>query len=522
MKRKLKVLMAILIACVPAMPAASFAASSSGSAASADTTDWKAVLHELREMKQERAHDREVIRSLEVKVNQLESKGSHSVATTQELQRTDKKLEATTQQLQMTSEEVRTLQTKLQASGRPQDFSEAVNRYLGSHSFTISGAAGGQFIYDQQPHAIANIPNASENSFFFDWEPEILYRPTDWILFQGVLSAGFGNGGSGTDLSTADVQLFLNDYVTAVFGLVDQPFGDWYETQSPMWVNRFVTAPLPFGVEPVIPPGELGIQLRGGFQWGQLGQDADYTVWGGNGPNFSNNYVGAAMDSPTAVANSQTNGKSIGGRLRIYPLPLESPLGRLELGVSTYDGKWMGGNWMTSWGLDYNYFIGDLQTRGEWVQSYRHMPNGQPNDNRTGWYLQFGYFLNHFNIPGVSDHLNDIVHRFEPLIRYSGVNQRAVSEDDITGATGVGLGGMRTGLVPDFGISGSPALWAPHSREVAIGLDYWITPSIVWQNEFDIELPHAGGWLISGSGSASPIGSTPNDRAFLSQFTIGF
>ena len=49
------------------------------------------------------------------------------------------------------------------------------------------------------------------------------------------------------------------------------------------------------------------------------------------------------------------------------------------------------------------------------------------------------------------------------------------------------------GLVPDFGLNGSPATYAPHSREVALGLDYWIAPSIVWQNEFDIELPRAGG-----------------------------
>ena len=52
-------------------------------------------------------------------------------------------------------------------------------------------------------------------------------------------------------------------------------------------MNRFVTAPLPFGVEPVVPPAEIGVQLRGGIQFGKLGQDFDYTVWGGNGPNYS-------------------------------------------------------------------------------------------------------------------------------------------------------------------------------------------------------------------------------------------
>ena len=217
-----------------------------------------------------------------------------------------------------------------------------------------------------------------------------------------------------------------------------------------MWVNRFVTAPLPFGVEPVVPPGELGIQLRGGMQWGALGQDADYTVWGGNGPNFSSDVLGAAMSSPTSIASAETNGKSIGARFRIYPLPVDTNWGRLELGASTYNGKWTNGNWFNSWGVDFNYFVGNLQTRGEWLSSYRQMPNGQASDNRQGWYVQAGYFLTGLKVPGLPDVINNYLRRFEPLVRYSGVNQRGVSTDDIQGATGVGLGGTQVGIGSRF------------------------------------------------------------------------
>jgi len=66
-------------------------------------------------------------------------------------------------------------------------------------------------------------------------------------------------------MTLADFQITLNDYMMIVAGLFDQPFGDWYESQSPMWVNRFVSAPLPFGVEAVVPPSEIGLQLRGGY-----------------------------------------------------------------------------------------------------------------------------------------------------------------------------------------------------------------------------------------------------------------
>jgi hypothetical protein len=226
-------------------------------------------------------------------------------------------------------------------------------------------------------------------------------------------------------------------------------------------------------------------------------------VWGGNGPNFSEPVPGAAVGGPTAIASSQTNGKSIGARVRFYPFPLDAHLGRLELGASTYNGKWMNGNWFNSWGVDFNYFNGNLQMRGEWVEAYRQMQNGFSQDNRQGWYLQAGYFLNGINIPGLPAGLSNYLHRLEPLVRYSGVNQHAVAIDDIHGATGIGVGG-------------------PHSREVALGLDYWIAPSIVWQNEFDIELPRAGGVFVSGTGASTPAGSIPNDHAFLSQLTVGF
>lgn len=499
-------------------PTAARAADSDGS----DSATMKQVLRELRELRAERKHDRQLIQSLEIKVERLEGKDAKVQATSQELRNTDQKLKATTLELEQTNAQVKTLQAKVDAPIPPSQFTSEFGRYLGSHTFQVTGAAGIDFVYDQQSGALDGLHHATQNTFFFNFEPLFLYRPTDWILFEGEFEGSFGQTGTATDLPLADLQLTLNDYMTIVAGLFDQPFGDWYENQSPMWVNRFVTAPLPFGVEPVVPPSEIGLQLRGGLEWGELGQDVDYTVWGGNGPNFSEPVPGAVLGGPTAVAFSQTNGKSIGGRVRFYPLPIDSHLGRLELGASTYNGKWMNGNWFNSWGVDYNYSYGNLQTRGEWVQSYRHMPSPFSQDNREGWYVQAGYFLNGINLPGVPDKLNNYFHRLEPLVRYSGVNQHAVASDDIQAATGVGVGGIQVGLIPDFGLSGSPALFAPHSREVALGLDYWIAPSIVWQNEFDIELPRAGGVFVSSTGASTPAGSIPNDRAFLTQFTVGF
>src|SRR5208282_2990693 len=73
-----------------------------------------------------------------------------------------------------------------------------------------------------------------------------------------------------------------------------------------------------------------------------------------------------------------------------------------------------------------------------------------------------------------------------------------------------------------FGNQRSAGHVPPAPPQSGAGLDYWIAPSIVWQNEFDIELPRAGGVFVSPTGAQTSAGSIPNDHAFLSQFTIGF
>jgi len=476
-----------------------------------EADDIRAIKSEIMKLEQDRLRDLDEIQKLKDRVQQLEGENKQLKATSNQIQ---------TEQTQ-TTQVVKQIQEQNKEGPSVNQLSSAFSRYLGTNTFMVTGAAGLSYIYDQQTGSIDGIPHQKQNTFLSDWEPMILYRPNDWILFQGILSAAFGSTGTSVDLSSAEFHLFLHDHFEVLGGLFDNPFGDWYETQSPMWVNRFITAPLPFGVEAVVPAGEMGLQARGGFQWGKVGQDWDYTVWGGNGPSFSEPLAGATMTAPTPIAFANTNGKSVGARFRFYPIPLDADWGRLELGASTYDGKWTAGKWLTSWGLDFNYFIGNLQARGEWLQSYRQMPS-VPSDNRQGGYLQLGYFLNDANLPFLPDGVNKQLQRLEPLLRFSMVNQRAVATDDIAGATGVGMGGFRVGLVPDFGLSGSPGLYAPHSRDAAMGLDYWIAPSIVWQNEFDFELPRKGGAFIASDGSATPVVHVPHDYVFLTQFSIGF
>jgi hypothetical protein len=494
-------MLALFSLCIPALGAVASAADVTGADLSAMREQINKIKNEESAEKRRVVQDEQLIRRLERQLEQLQSQHTVLSHEADALRVSSEKLKAATAQLQ-------DLQKQIVAGPNDEQFGSAMNRYLGSHQFTWNGAVAGSFIYSR---------GNNTNTFALTFEPLVIYRLNDWISFEGEIEAGLPQGTSAEfQLPVAMWQLFLNDYLQVNAGIFDQPFSDWYEAQSALWVNRFVTAPLLYGAEAIIPPTELGLQLRGGLQWGALGQDLDYTTWVANGPGFESALpepvVGQTLN-PVNNIQINTNGKAFGTRIRFYPFPVDSNLGRLELGASTYNGKWQNGKWFNSWGIDYAYLNGHLQTRGEYVQTYRQMPSGSGPDNRQGWYVQLGYFLEGLPLPQLPLGLDRYIENLEPLVRYSGVNQRAVVAEEIS-------------TTPELGFSGSPSIFAPHSREVALGIDYWIEPSIVWQTEFDIELPRAGGTLFSFNGAntptGTPIGATPNDHAILTQFAIGF
>jgi hypothetical protein len=476
--------------------------------AEAQAKALKQVERELRQLRADRARDHKVIEKLQQELDQVRSQDGDIRTSNQQLQTSTQRLQTSNQQLQAkTDEELKQIQSQVAAGPSQQQIARLLGGYWGSHQFTINGGAAVDYIYDHK---------LNQNTFSLDFEPIMLFRLNDWMAFEGTFEAGYDPGsGASFDAPVVTAQIFLNDYMEAVLGIFDQPFGDFYETQGPFWVNRFITAPLPYGAAALVPPSDIGMQLRGGFQWGQLGQDADYTVWAANGPSYDSALpepvVGQELNGSTNIGIN-TNGRAYGGRFRVYPFPLDTNLGRLELGASTYNGKWQNSLWLNAWGVDFAYLRGNLQTRGAWISAYRQMPDGASPDNRQGWYFQAGYFLNGVHIPGLGE-FNKYFAKLEPLVRYSGVNQRAVVTDEIS-------------TNPSFGFSGSPSAFAPHAREVALGLDYWIAPSIVWQTEFDFELPRAGGTFYTFNGASTPtvgsVGATPNDQAILTQFAVGF
>ena len=321
--------------------------------AGAQAKALKEVQRELRQLRADRARDRKLIEKLEEKLDQVQSQDSQVRSTNQQLQATTQQLQNSNQQLQTkTDAELKQIQAQVAAGPTEPQIARLLGGYWGSHQFTLTGGAAVDYIYDHK---------LNQNTFTLDFEPIMLYRPT-----TGWRSRAHSRRHTIPALaprSTRRSSPRRSSSMTIwkpVLGIFDQPFGDFYETQGPFWVNRFITAPLPYRAAALVPPTDIGMQLRGAYQWGQLGQDADYTVWVANGPSYDSALpqpvVGQALNGSTNITTN-TNGKAYGGRFRIYPFPLDSNLGRLELGASTYNGKWQNGLWLNAWGVDFAYLL---------------------------------------------------------------------------------------------------------------------------------------------------------------------
>jgi hypothetical protein len=498
------------------------APSSAGDPAKSKPSTYKRVLDELEAERRE-------MRETERKHAEEEAAENKRI---EELETEVKALQSSNQQLATQTSAAQTqvagVQKTINSQLGPFGFGDRINAFLGQHYFTMAGDASVGYYYSRQ---------GGTNDPVLEFEVNPMLRLADWIQFYGAIGAvaspGLG-GISSVGPTLANMQIFpfgQEAPLELVAGLFDLPFGDFYENQGPPWVNPFVTFPLMYGAEAIEPPASLGLQARSGIQWGGLGQDADATIWVDSGPSFESSsgvntipepIIGETLN-PLTGTNIDTNGKGFGGRFRFYPIPIEADLGRLELMATTYNGKWQNGLWYNSWGVGYAYRFGPFRTRGEWAQTYRQMPSlsgaaAYPgccgHENRQGWYTMLGYSLYGIPHPNLGSWLEPRFDKTEFLVRYSGVNQRAILANDISTA-------------PIQGFSGSPAIFSPHAREVALGLDYWFQPDIVWQNEIDFELPRAGGTLYNFVGGATPpvatsVGATTNDVAVMTQFTLGF
>jgi hypothetical protein len=393
-----------------------------------DCKSLDSLEREIRELRQQNERNQQQIKELERTVGELKSQPAQPAAATP--------AGAAPAEAQAKSEDL-----------RPDLVRRALDRYLGEHRFMIAGYGFAQYHWDD---------NANHNTFSGGFNPIFLFRLNDRLLFSAELEVKLPEDAeTEVNLEFAQADYLVNDYLTVAAGKFLLPFGDFIEHLHPPWINKLVTPPLPFreGDEGgILPFTELGVQARGGVPLGYADDaDFDYTVYAGNGPRYDGD---GTVGDPFVTNNDDINRtKGFGARIGVRPLPPEWNAGRFRLGASTYDGSWdsSGGQWLTTWGLDSVYQYRGAELRGEYLSTHRQLA-GKSADDREGWYIQGSYAL--------AEVVPDPWSRFEFVARYTGQNQRQAPEGQL-----------------------------PHPRQVSLGLDYWITPSVVWKLEYDRDIP---------------------------------
>src|ERR1017187_7442873 len=145
-----------------------------------------------------------------------------------------------------------------------------------NHNFSILGDAEFQYAKTSDQHG---------TFLFADFAPIFLYRGGDKVLFEAGFDFGLqnnaGGGASSTiNLSFAQLDYLINDYVTLVAGNMLLPLGT-YTQRGAGWLNKIPDDPLP---RDLLPGAGVGAQLLGAVPVGQAGKLINYSIWGVNGP----------------------------------------------------------------------------------------------------------------------------------------------------------------------------------------------------------------------------------------------
>jgi hypothetical protein len=317
--------------------------------------------------------------------------------------------------------------------------------------------------------------------FFGNFSPHLRLILNDWIYAIGEIDVS-SNGA--VDVSDAEVDFIVNDWLTVVVGRFPATIGFFNERLNSPWINKLPDAPLMF--RQVSPPISLnGIQARGAFYLGDSPLKLAYSAYIGSGLEM-NNQAPALFD----VANLE-------GMLNTYDVVVSTPTfgGRLtlwypeigvEVGISgLFNAPYtpVANDSIKLWEFDANYHKGNWDLRFEYAQMFQQAESFIGNNIvRRGLYAQAAF--------RPLDAPSPILQKMELVARYgytsfSGIDPTAI--DPTAFAT----------LVD-----------APVNRhQYTFGINYWFYASLVAQLAYEV--------------NQEPGGSL-QDNVFMAQLGWGF
>jgi hypothetical protein len=287
-----------------------------------------------------------------------------------------------------------------------------------NHNFSILGDAEIQY---------AKMSGQHGAFLFADFAPIFLYRGGDNVLFEAGFDFALQNNAPGSsganttiNLSFAQLDYLMNDYVTLVAGNMVLPLGT-YEERTAGWLNQIPDDPLP---RDLLPGSGVGLQLRGAVPFGETGRSVTYSAWGVNGASSADGTGNAsALDlggnvglrSDNVVANLHSNPS--GGARVGYFVPFK-PHYDVEVGLSGQSGEWddSGHHLWSALVLDASLHIGaNFGLKGEYIRT-RYGSDDVGTVHPHGWWVQPSYKLAGLNLNW------PIINNLELVNRYDRIN----------------------------------------------------------------------------------------------------
>lgn len=354
------------------------------------------------------------------------------------------------------------LSLALPAAALGQDAGRRDSPIFPSHGFLVTGYGSAGYT------ATFFGGNETPNDFKASLNPVLLWQIADRFLFEAEIEFGLEEGATETSLEYAQIDYDLTNNLKIAAGKMLLPFNIFSERLHPTWINKLPDFPPIYGPEhsfgsakPILPiANDVGAQIRGTFAlknfWYATG-----AAFVSQGPRIAAEEEGEAPggameEGPYDVPNiafgnnfeDNNETKMFGGRLGIGLAPY------FELNVSamTADYDSIGQLRLTSYGAHVEGRYRGVELHSEWIHTDQDVTRTD-DPSQIGKLKRDGYFAM----------LDYRYKRWNPVVRWTQIFDGDVS--DVTVIEG--------------------------GRQLALGLDYWLQPSLVLKAEYLINYEEA-------------------------------
>jgi hypothetical protein len=317
--------------------------------------------------------------------------------------------------------------------------------------------------------------------FFGNFSPHFRLTLNDWIYAIGEIDV---SAKGAVDVSDAEVDFIVNDWLTVVVGRFPAPIGFFNERLNSPWINKLPDFPLMFRqVSPLVSVD--GIQVRGAHYLGDLPVKVAYSAYVASGLELNSQTPGindvANLENLQNTYDVVSSEPTFGARVALWYPEMGVEVGLSYLHNADYTPVAEDG--IQLWELDANYRKGNWDVRFEYAELYQHAESFiGTNIRRRGLYAQVAY--------RPLDSLNPHLQKLELVGRYSRTWFSGIDPTSL-----------------DLTTFATPVDVPVKRDQYTVGINYWFYASLVAQ--FAYEFNQEPGFRL-------------HDNLFMAQLGWGF